>query len=395
MTRIGVLASHEGTTLQCILDACTAGRIEGTVSTVISNNSTSGALRRARAAGIPAHHLSSSTHAVPELLDSAIAAVLISSQADIVFLAGYLKRLGHVTLAAFPERILNTHPALLPKFGGPGMFGDYVFKAVLAAGESESGVSVHLVDREYDTGRIIRQARLPVEPTDSVETLKARTQACERELIVDTLAAIAAGEIRLDTASYPCAAPAAASLAGRLPAQVSAIVRPSMPEHPLISKLQAQLARFHLSSNDFEEALSYLYASPAADAVVIRRALLTAAILAYARPFSQNEPGDSSGATSTVALKPRKLLSPGQLELHELLLEIRNRAIAHSESKVRPVIHVAREPPALLVGHQVFDVLTQPIDRPLFASLCEALHTECANAVSNLSAQIHELENTV
>lgn len=180
--------------------SCTAGRIRGTVSTVISNNSASGALRRARAAGIPAHHLSSSTHAVPELLDAAIAAALLSGQADIVFLAGYLKRLGQSTLTAFPERILNTHPALLPKFGGPGMFGDHVFKAVLAAGEAESGVSVHLVDREYDTGRVIRQARLPVEPADSVDTLRARTQICERELVVGTLAAIAAGELRLSTA---------------------------------------------------------------------------------------------------------------------------------------------------------------------------------------------------
>lgn len=166
-----------------------------------------------------------------------------------------------------------------------------------------------------------------------------------------------------------------------------------MPDQILIARLRAQLARFHLSSNDFEEALSYLYAKPASDAAVIRRALLTAAIVAYARPFSQNEPGASSGATSTVALKPRKLLSPDQLVLHERLLEMRNRAIAHSESEVRPVFHVAWEPPAHLVGHQVFDPLTQPIDRPLFASMCETLHAECSSSVSRLSAKIHELEN--
>ncbi len=199
MLRIGVLASHEGTTLQCILDACTSGRIDGVVATVISNNSASGALRRARVAAIPCHHLSSATHPNPESLDAAIAGALVTASVDLVFLAGYLKRLGATTLAAFPERILNTHPALLPKFGGPGMFGDQVFKAVLAAGESESGVSVHLVDPEYDTGRVIRQSRVPVEPSDSLETIRAKVQACERELVVDTLASIATGAIRLPT----------------------------------------------------------------------------------------------------------------------------------------------------------------------------------------------------
>ena len=133
MLRIGVLASHEGTTLQCILDACVAGHIDGAVATIISNNSTSGALHRARIAGIPWHHLSSSTHPAPASLDGAIAAALVAASVDVVFLAGYLRRLGTITLAAFPDRILNTHPALLPKFGGPGMFGDHVFKAVLAS----------------------------------------------------------------------------------------------------------------------------------------------------------------------------------------------------------------------------------------------------------------------
>lgn len=169
---------------------------------------------------------------------------------------------------------------------------------------------------------------------------------------------------------------------------------PHMPDQALVAKLRAQLARYHLSSNDFEEALSYLYAHPADDAVVIRRALLTAAIVAYARPFSQNEPGTSAAATSTVALKPRKLLSADQSALHQRLLEMRNQAIAHSQSDARPVYHVALQPPALLVGHQAFDPLSMSIDRPLFASLCETLHSECGKAVSQLSAQIHQLENS-
>lgn len=197
MLRIGVLASHEGTTLQSIIDACAQERISGRVVAVISNNSASGALRRAAAAGIETVHLSSLTHSSGDSLDAAIRGVLERARADVVFLAGYMKRLGPRTLAAFPSRILNTHPALLPKFGGQGMFGDLVFEAVLAAGASESGASVHLVDAEYDTGAVVHQERVHVFPEDTVESLKARVQACEREAVVRTLAAIASGELVL------------------------------------------------------------------------------------------------------------------------------------------------------------------------------------------------------
>jgi phosphoribosylglycinamide formyltransferase-1 len=199
MLRIGVLASPEGTTLQSIIDACARGRINGRVVAVISNNSGSGALRRAAAAGIETFHLSSVTHSSADSLDVAICGALQRAHADVLFLAGYLKRLGPRTLAAFPV-ILNTHPALLPRFGGQGMFGDRVYEAVLAAGESESGASVHLVDAEYDTGAVVRQARVRVLPGDTMESLKARIQACEREAVVETLAAIANGELVLGRA---------------------------------------------------------------------------------------------------------------------------------------------------------------------------------------------------
>ena len=197
MLGIGVLASHEGTTLQAIIDGCAERRIDGRVVAVISNNSGSGALRRAVAANIAAVHLSSATHPDPDSLDAAIRDELRRAGADVVFLAGYMKRLGPRTLAAFPGRILNTHPALLPRFGGVGMFGDRVFEAVLAGGESESGASVHLVDAEYDTGAVLCQQRVPVLPGDSIASLKARVQTCEREAVVKTLAAIASGELAL------------------------------------------------------------------------------------------------------------------------------------------------------------------------------------------------------
>jgi len=198
---IGVLASHKGTTLQALLDACARGEIAGRVAIVISNNGASGALRRARNAGVASCHLSSFTHSTPAALDAAVCAALTDARCDVVFLAGYLKRLGPTTLTAFRGRVLNTHPALLPKFGGEGMYGDCVHEAVLASGDTESGVSVHLVDAEYDTGPVIRQERVPVEPTDTVASLRLRVRAREREVVIQTLAAIAAGELRLSSSA--------------------------------------------------------------------------------------------------------------------------------------------------------------------------------------------------
>jgi phosphoribosylglycinamide formyltransferase 1 len=194
---LGVLASHEGTTLQSLLDACSGGRIQGCVAVVVSNNGDAGALRRARQAGVPVVHLSSKTHEDPAALDAAIRDVLVAADVDVVFLAGYMKKLGPRVLSTFEGRILNTHPALLPRFGGPGMYGDRVFEAVLEAGEAETGVSIHLVDADYDTGVIVRQCRVPVFRGDSLEDLKGRVQAREKEFVVETLGQIAKGEISL------------------------------------------------------------------------------------------------------------------------------------------------------------------------------------------------------
>jgi len=198
---LGVLASHEGTTLQSLIDAFARGRIPGRVSVVVSNNGDSGALVKAPRAGVHTVHLSSRTHPDPATLDAAIREVLVAADVDVVFLAGYMKKLGPCVLGTFQGKILNTHPALLPRFGGRGMYGDRVFEAVLEAGEAESGVSIHLVDREYDTGSIVRQCRVPVLGDDSVDDLKARVRAREKEFLVETLAAIATGDIRLGAAA--------------------------------------------------------------------------------------------------------------------------------------------------------------------------------------------------
>jgi phosphoribosylglycinamide formyltransferase 1 len=196
--RIGVLASGEGTTLQAILDACASGEIPVRVVAVVSNNSDSGALRRARAAGSAALHLSGKTHPEPGALDSAIIDGLEGAGVEMVMLAGYMKKLGPGLLARYRGRIINTHPALLPKFGGHGMYGMNVHEAVVAAGETESGPSVHLVEAEYDTGRVLAQAKVPVLPGDTAATLAARVQERERRLVIEVLGQVAKGELALD-----------------------------------------------------------------------------------------------------------------------------------------------------------------------------------------------------
>ncbi len=185
--RLAILASGEGTTLQALLDAIGTDRLRTQIVVVISNNSGSGALRRARDAGIATAHLSAQTHPDPDQLDRAILDALSAANADWVLLAGYLKKLGPRVLARYRGRIVNTHPALLPKFGGPGMYGHRVHEAVLGAGEVETGVSVHLVETEYDTGPVLAQCRVPVLPGDTAATLAARVQAREREFLVEVL----------------------------------------------------------------------------------------------------------------------------------------------------------------------------------------------------------------
>jgi phosphoribosylglycinamide formyltransferase-1 len=192
---LAIFASHEGSNLQAIVDACGAGELEAKVCLVVSNNSHSRALARAAARGIATRHLSSATHPDPALLDVAILGALREHRADLVLLAGYVKKLGPATLGAYAGRIFNSHPALLPKFGGRGMFGRAVHAAVLAASEPVTGATIHLVDEEYDHGPIVAQCRVSVEPGDDVETLSARVLARERVFWVETLRCVLSGAI--------------------------------------------------------------------------------------------------------------------------------------------------------------------------------------------------------
>lgn len=193
MLKLGFLASHTGSNMQAIIDACQARTLAAEPRVVISNNSQSGALVRARQVNIAAYHLSERTHS--EALGGAILAAMQRHEVEVICLAGYMKKLGAEVLAAYEGRILNIHPALLPKFGGQGMYGMRVHEAVLAAGERESGATIHLVDEEYDHGRILAQEKVPVKAEDTPETLQKRVLAVEHQLYAATLARIAAGEI--------------------------------------------------------------------------------------------------------------------------------------------------------------------------------------------------------
>ena len=196
--RLGVMASHGGTNLQAIIDACKEGRLDAAVSVVISNNSSSMAIERANREDIPNYHVSAATHPQPEQEDGAILAALEKHKVNLVILAGYMKLLGPRILSRYRNRILNSHPALLPKFGGQNLYGNLVHEAVLAAKEKVTGVTIHLADELYDHGQIVAQCRVPVVEGDTVDTLMDRVQRRERLFWVETLRRIIRQELDLD-----------------------------------------------------------------------------------------------------------------------------------------------------------------------------------------------------
>jgi phosphoribosylglycinamide formyltransferase 1 len=172
--RVAVLVSGGGTNLQALLDALRDSPI-ARVARVISNRPDAGALERARSAGVPTTVLRDADD--PAELHSALAG------AQMVVLAGYLKLVHASVVARFRGRMINIHPALLPDFGGPGMYGRRVHESVLASGAKESGATVHFVDEEFDRGAVIAQEKVPIEPGDTADTLAARVLEAEHRLL--------------------------------------------------------------------------------------------------------------------------------------------------------------------------------------------------------------------
>ena len=195
--KLGFLASHRGSNMQSIIDACKSGKLAATPVVVISNNENSGALERADSENIPAHHISATVLGDEAKTDESIANTLRQHEVELVVLAGYMKRIGPLTLDAFENRIINIHPCLLPKYGGQGMYGMRVHEAVIASGDKESGVTIHLVNSEYDRGAILAQEKLEVLETDTAQSLAERVLRLEHSLYTNTIARIISGEIDL------------------------------------------------------------------------------------------------------------------------------------------------------------------------------------------------------
>jgi phosphoribosylglycinamide formyltransferase 1 len=190
MSRIAIFASGSGTSAEAVITACQDRRIPAEVVLLIGNNSRAEVFARAARLGVTVRHLSGHTHPDPAQLDRAILESLREAGATHVVLAGYMKKLGPRTLGSFTGRVINTHPALLPAFGGQGMYGRNVHEAVLRSGATVTGATVHHVEAEYDTGAIISQVQIPVTNADTVDSLAERVQRAERELLIQTLAAL-------------------------------------------------------------------------------------------------------------------------------------------------------------------------------------------------------------
>ena len=196
MKRIAVLASGGGTNLQAILDHLDAvgGRRAGEVILVASDRPNAGALERARTRQIPTAILQTRHASAGRPLDD----VLRDHRVDLIALAGYLRLVPEPTVDAYRGRILNVHPALLPSFGGPGMYGARVHQAVLDSGATVSGATVHFVDHAYDRGPIIAQWPVPVLQGDTVASLAARVLRVEHVLYPLAVNAVAAERVTVD-----------------------------------------------------------------------------------------------------------------------------------------------------------------------------------------------------
>ncbi len=192
-----VLASGGGTNLQAIIDSIEAGKVDAQIRAVISNNSKSGALERARNYNIPDIHLSHKQFATPEEFDQKFLSILKDKETDLVVLAGYMKMLSPTVIRTYKNRIINIHPALLPSFGGEGMYGIHVHEAVIKAGVKITGVTVHLVDEIYDHGAIVMQKTVPVLDDDTPESLAERVLKAEHQTYAEAIQLFAEDRIEI------------------------------------------------------------------------------------------------------------------------------------------------------------------------------------------------------
>ncbi len=192
---LACLCSGSGTNLQAIIDSIEAGRLPARIAAVIANEPGAQALDRARRHHLPSFLLNHRDYKSRADFEAALAELIDRQGADLICLCGFMRILTPSFVNRYPSRIVNIHPALLPKFGGKGFFGHKVHEAVLAAGEKESGCTVHFVDAQVDHGPIILQRRVPVLPGDTAETLARRVLAEEHLAYPQAIAMLAEGRV--------------------------------------------------------------------------------------------------------------------------------------------------------------------------------------------------------
>ena len=179
--RIAVLASTNGTDLQAIIDEMKAGQMPGIeLACVLSNKKSAYALERAKEQGYESIFIDPENKTREEF-DAEVAKILEKHEIDLIVLVGYMRILSEEFVKRFPNKIINVHPALIPKFCGPNFFGTSVHEEVLKAGETETGMTIHYVDEGCDTGKIILQKTCPVTPDDTPDTLKDKVQTLEKK----------------------------------------------------------------------------------------------------------------------------------------------------------------------------------------------------------------------
>lgn len=193
--RVAVLLSGSGTTLENLIEQQAKGQLDVEIAVVVSSKPSAFGLERARRHGIPAHAVDRRAYRDEPAFNNALHRILDQYQAELLVLAGFLSRL---ELRGYNGRTVNVHPALVPAFSGKGYYGERVHRAVLEAGVKLTGVTVHFCDEEYDTGPIILQEAVPVEPDDSVDSLAHRVQKKERELYPRALQLIAQGRVQVE-----------------------------------------------------------------------------------------------------------------------------------------------------------------------------------------------------
>ncbi len=194
--KIAVLLSGSGTTLENIFEHIERGELPVEVAVVISSRKDAYGIERAKKRGVPAHVFPRKKYASLEEYTEAIFKAVRESGAELVALAGFMVRIGIPD--DFKGRILNVHPALLPSFGGKGMYGRFVHEAVLEHGCKITGVTVHVVDEEYDRGPIVMQKCVEVKDDDTPDSLASRVQAAEREIYPQAIRLFAEGRVRVE-----------------------------------------------------------------------------------------------------------------------------------------------------------------------------------------------------